>query len=181
MFYIIYMKQVAYYTDKQKQDFAKRLIALRKAEEKSQKTIANIIGVSLRAYQSYEASECMPRTDTLISLAGYYEIPLPLLIYGSSYSTNEELFFSYLYLLIVNKKLISERNMTDSFDAFKFVLFPTNGKIESFLNELENIYVSKKDKDITKFDIAEYIEIIKRLKTNTDCESINAKYKELLK
>jgi len=175
------MKQVAYYTDKQKQDFAKRLIALRKAEGKSQKAIATIIGVSLRAYQSYEANECMPRTDTLISLAGYYKIPLPLLIYGSSYNKNDELFFSYLYLLLINKKLISERNKADGFNAFKFVLFPTNGKIENFLNELENIYVSKKDKDITKFDIAEYIEIVKRFKTNTDYESLNAKYKELLK
>lgn len=176
------MKQVAYYTDQQKTEFSKRLKALRKHKEISQTIIAEKIGVTLRTYQTYESGQCMPRTDTLISLANYYKIPLPMLLYGTSYfDNNETIFLSYLYYLLTNKKIFAERNFADKLNNFDFVLLTTDDRINQFLNEFDNLYQSKKDKDLIKFDIAEFLEIEDRLEKIANFEDMNTKYRELLK
>ena len=56
--------------------FAEHLLLLRKQSGLKQTQIAEIIGISYRAYQTYERGEREPGLSVLIALADYYNISL---------------------------------------------------------------------------------------------------------
>ena len=49
---------------------------LRKARGLKQTELASHLGISWRAYQTYERGQCEPQLSTLIALANFYGIPL---------------------------------------------------------------------------------------------------------
>ena len=56
--------------------FAEQLLNLRKQSGLRQTDLAEIIGISYRAYQTYERGEREPGLSVLIALADYYNISL---------------------------------------------------------------------------------------------------------
>lgn len=56
--------------------FAEHLLFLRKKRGLKQTDIAEKIGISFRAYQTYERGEREPQLSTLIALADYYNLTL---------------------------------------------------------------------------------------------------------
>lgn len=59
-----------------KMTFAEHLLFLRKKRGLKQTDIAEKIGISFRAYQTYERGEREPQLSTLIALADYYNLTL---------------------------------------------------------------------------------------------------------
>lgn len=60
--------------------FYERLRNIRKLQNKTQKEVADSIGLGERNYQSFEYGTCKPSFDTLISLADYFNISLDYLV-----------------------------------------------------------------------------------------------------
>lgn len=56
--------------------FSEHLLQLRKARGLKQTELASHLGISWRAYQTYERGQCEPQLSTLIALANFYGIPL---------------------------------------------------------------------------------------------------------
>jgi len=56
------------------------LKAIRKAKKILQKDVAKFLQVPLRTYQSYEYGEVEPSIDTMIRLAGYFEVSTDYLL-----------------------------------------------------------------------------------------------------
>lgn len=56
------------------------LKVLRMRANRTQLEIADIIGVTQRAYSFYETGDREPDIDTLIKMAEYYKIPLDVLV-----------------------------------------------------------------------------------------------------
>ena len=63
-----------------KMTFAEHLLFLRKKRGLKQTDIAEKIGISFRAYQTYERGEREPQLSTLIALADYYGLSLDELV-----------------------------------------------------------------------------------------------------
>ncbi|MCI8484730.1 MAG: helix-turn-helix transcriptional regulator [Lachnospiraceae bacterium] len=61
-------------------NFSERLKDLKNERNLFQKDIANAIGISLRAYQYYEAGERKPDIEILEKLADYFEISTDFLL-----------------------------------------------------------------------------------------------------
>ena len=59
--------------------FSKRLRALRMKNKLTQQKMADMLGLTLNAYQKYEQSERMPTYDTVIRIADILNVPLDLL------------------------------------------------------------------------------------------------------
>jgi transcriptional regulator with XRE-family HTH domain len=59
-----------------KMTFSEHLLALRKKSGLKQTELAEKIGISWRAYQTYERGEREPTLSTLIALADFYDISL---------------------------------------------------------------------------------------------------------
>lgn len=59
--------------------FAQRLKQVRQHDKKTQKQIAEMLGISDRAYQNYEYGNREPNLETIITLANYFDIPLDYL------------------------------------------------------------------------------------------------------
>lgn len=60
--------------------FSEHLLQLRKARGLKQTELASHIGISWRAYQTYERGEREPQMSTLIALADFYDISLDELV-----------------------------------------------------------------------------------------------------
>ena len=60
--------------------FAEHLLALRKESGISQVVLAEKIGISWRAYQTYERGQREPSLSTLIALADFYDLSLDELV-----------------------------------------------------------------------------------------------------
>ena len=60
--------------------FAEHLQSLRKKSGVSQVALAEKIGISWRAYQTYERGEREPSLSTLIALADFYDLSLDELV-----------------------------------------------------------------------------------------------------
>lgn len=56
--------------------FSEHLLQLRKARGLKQTEIAPLIGISWRAYQTYERGEREPQLSTLIAMADLYDLSL---------------------------------------------------------------------------------------------------------
>ena len=64
--------------------FSEHLLQLRKAHGLKQTELAPHIGISWRAYQTYERGHCEPQMSTLIALADFYS-------YGAIAATRDKL------------------------------------------------------------------------------------------
>ena len=53
---------------------SERLKALREGRRVYQKEMAELLGLSLRGYQCYEADESEPKLATLVAIADYYNV-----------------------------------------------------------------------------------------------------------
>lgn len=62
------------------QILAERLKALREGRRIYQKELAELLGLSLRGYQCYEADESEPKLTTLIAIADYYQVSIDYLV-----------------------------------------------------------------------------------------------------
>lgn len=60
--------------------FPSRLIDQRKSKNFSQKEVAEIIGVDLRAYQRYEYGEREPKASLVVALARLYDVSADYLL-----------------------------------------------------------------------------------------------------
>lgn len=60
--------------------FSDRILALKNTQNKKQKDIAAAAGVSVRAYQYYEAAQKEPTLSVLIALADYFDVSLDYLV-----------------------------------------------------------------------------------------------------
>lgn len=60
--------------------FPEHLLKLRKAHGLTQMELASEIGISWRAYQTYERGEREPGLSTLIALADFYDLTLDELV-----------------------------------------------------------------------------------------------------
>ena len=60
--------------------FARRLKELRKSRKKTQREMAESLGIGLRAYQYYESAEHYPDVPGLIALADYFEVSADYLL-----------------------------------------------------------------------------------------------------
>ncbi len=60
--------------------FSEHLLQLRKARGLKQTELAPLVGISWRAYQTYERGEREPQVSTLIALADFYGISLDELV-----------------------------------------------------------------------------------------------------
>lgn len=60
--------------------FAQRVKELRKEHKKTQKEVAQYLGVGLRAYQFYESATNYPNIPGLIKLADYFEVTTDYLL-----------------------------------------------------------------------------------------------------
>ena len=56
--------------------FAQRLKELRKSRKKTQREMAEYLGIGLRAYQYYERNEREPQLSVLVRIADYFGISL---------------------------------------------------------------------------------------------------------
>ena len=63
-----------------KMTFSEHILQLRKAKGISQTALASEIGVSWRAYQTYERGLREPQMSTLIALADFYDLSVDELI-----------------------------------------------------------------------------------------------------
>ena len=61
-------------------DFSERLKLLRKEHRYYQKELAELLGVSLRAYQFYEDGSNEPKIKALITLADHYHVTTDYLL-----------------------------------------------------------------------------------------------------
>lgn len=74
----------------------KNLVLLRQSTGKTQKEIANEIGITDKAYWSYENNRTQPDFDTLIKIADYFDVSLDYLLERPrpydlpSYATEEQ-------------------------------------------------------------------------------------------
>lgn len=59
---------------------AKRLKALRESRRIYQKEMAELLGLSLRGYQCYEADQSEPKLATLIAIADYFHVSTDYLL-----------------------------------------------------------------------------------------------------
>ena len=62
--------------------FSERLILLREQHRLPQRTVAEAIQITTRAYQRYEYGEREPQLSTVIALAKFYHISLDELVFG---------------------------------------------------------------------------------------------------
>lgn len=60
--------------------FYERLKSCRKSKEKTQKQMAEILGVSERAYQHYELNDREPPLSKVIVLADYFDVSIDYLV-----------------------------------------------------------------------------------------------------
>ena len=60
--------------------FPEHLLQLRKARKLKQTELAPLVGISWRAYQTYERGEREPQMSTLIALADFYGLSLDELV-----------------------------------------------------------------------------------------------------
>lgn len=60
--------------------FPEHLLQLRKAQKLKQTELAPLVGISWRAYQTYERGEREPQMSTLIALADFYGLSLDELV-----------------------------------------------------------------------------------------------------
>ena len=60
--------------------FSQHLLKLRKERGLKQTELAPFIGISWRAYQTYERGEREPQMSTLIALADFYDVSLDELV-----------------------------------------------------------------------------------------------------
>ena len=60
--------------------FAEHLLQLRKSKGLKQTELAEQIGISWRAYQTYERGEREPTLSTLVALADFYNLSLDELV-----------------------------------------------------------------------------------------------------
>lgn len=60
--------------------FIKTILFLRKTNKKTQTDVANYLGISQSAYQTYETGESKPMLDNLIKLADFYQVSLDYLV-----------------------------------------------------------------------------------------------------
>jgi len=67
--------------------FHKRLRELRKLHNLTYDVLAEVIGVSVRAYRHYETGDREPRVDALIALANYFGVTIDYLVGRSDQST----------------------------------------------------------------------------------------------
>ena len=65
--------------------FARRLKELRKSRKKTQREMAEYLGIGLRAYQYYESAEHYPDVPGLIALADYFEVSTDYLLGRTDY------------------------------------------------------------------------------------------------
>ena len=61
-------------------EFFKNLYFLRKEKGLNQQTIADELGISLRAYRYYEQGEREPQMSVLIRMADYFDLSLDELV-----------------------------------------------------------------------------------------------------
>lgn len=61
------------------QILAERLKALREGRRIYQKEMAELLGLSLRGYQCYEADESEPKLAALVAIADYYQVSIDYL------------------------------------------------------------------------------------------------------
>ena len=61
-------------------NFANRIKELRQKHKVSQQKLADLLGVSTRAWRFYEAGEREPNIAGLISLADYFDVSLDYLV-----------------------------------------------------------------------------------------------------
>ena len=61
------------------QILAKRLKELRESRRVYQKEMAELLGLSLRGYQCYEADESEPKLAALVAIADYYQVSIDYL------------------------------------------------------------------------------------------------------
>ena len=60
--------------------FPERLKAIRKESPYTQQNIADILGISLNAYQKYEQAERSPSLETLVKLADIFNVSTDYLL-----------------------------------------------------------------------------------------------------
>jgi DNA-binding XRE family transcriptional regulator len=60
--------------------FSERLREIRASKKQTQKALAELLGVSERAYQHYEAGTREPNIASLIALADYFDVSLDYLV-----------------------------------------------------------------------------------------------------
>ena len=61
-------------------ELGSRLKELRKSRNIGQKTLADMLGISLRAYQFYESGAYDPALPNLIALADYFQVSIDYLV-----------------------------------------------------------------------------------------------------
>ena len=62
------------------ENFSSRLKAIRTERRVYQREVAEALGISVRAYQTYESGECEPSIANLIALADYFQVSTDYLL-----------------------------------------------------------------------------------------------------
>lgn len=60
--------------------FSDRILSLKNEKSVLQKTIADSIGISLRALQRYEKGETQPTLPVLVALADFFDVSIDYLV-----------------------------------------------------------------------------------------------------
>ena len=62
------------------ENFSSRLKAIRTEKRVYQREVAEALGISVWAYQTYESGECEPSIANLIALADYFQVSTDYLL-----------------------------------------------------------------------------------------------------
>lgn len=92
-------------TNKINDGFIKSVTFLRKTNKKTQSEVANYLGISQSAYQTYETGDSKPMLENLIKLADLYQVSLDYLVgrefgNGLGYMSEDQINFVKTFLCL---------------------------------------------------------------------------------
>ena len=70
--------------------FNERLKTIRKSSKFTQQTMADMLGISLNAYQKYEQAERSPSLETLVQIANIFDVSLDYLLCRDDFMDSHE-------------------------------------------------------------------------------------------
>lgn len=82
---------------------------LRQQEKKKVKEIANLLGISVQSYYSYENNQTIPNLNTLTILADYYNVSLDYLV-GRNFNNTEIYLRDDEKIMLENYRKMSDTN-----------------------------------------------------------------------
>ena len=70
--------------------FNERLKTIRKSSKFTQQAMADMLGISLNAYQKYEQAERSPSLETLVQIANIFDVSLDYLLCRDDFMDSHE-------------------------------------------------------------------------------------------